>query len=96
MARLRRLASFANPVFFKTQALHFSIHGIPRLISCTRIEQGYLPIPRGCLDEELDPMSENQIEVQIDDKRESGTKLRKNQQVPLFLAQGYWLMNLLL
>lgn len=88
-ARLRRLASFSNPVFFKTQALRFSTHGIPRFISCARIEQGYLSIPRGCLDEALNLMSENQIEVQIDDKRESGTKLkttkslvklRKNQQ----------------
>jgi hypothetical protein len=39
-ARLRRLASFSNPVFFKTQALRFSTHGIPRFISCARIEQG--------------------------------------------------------
>ncbi len=38
-ARLRRLASFSNPVFFKTQGLRFSTHGIPRFISCARIEQ---------------------------------------------------------
>ncbi|MCR8921273.1 DEAD/DEAH box helicase [Dasania sp. GY-MA-18] len=89
-ARLRRLASFSNPVFFKTQALRFSTHGIPRFISCARIEQGYLAIPRGCLDEALELLAENQIEVQLDDQRESGTKLkttkslvklRKNQQV---------------
>ena len=89
VARLRRLVSFANPVFFKTQALRFSTHGIPRFISCARIEQGYLAIPRGCLDEALALLGENQIEVQIDDKREGGTKLkstksllklRKNQQ----------------
>lgn len=88
-ARLRRLASFSNPVFFKTQALRFSTHGIPRFISCARIEQGYLAIPRGCLDEALELLSDNQIEAQIDDQRESGTKLkttkslvklRKNQQ----------------
>ncbi len=88
-ARLRRLASFSNPVFFKTQALRFSTHGIPRFISCARIEQGYLAIPRGCLDEALDLLGENQIEAQINDQRESGTKLkttkslvklRKNQQ----------------
>jgi len=87
--RLRRLASFSNPVFFKTQALRFSTHGIPRFISCARIEQGYLAIPRGCLDEALDLLTENQIEVQLDDQRERGTKLkatkslvklRKNQQ----------------
>ena len=88
-ARLRRLASFSNPVFFKTQALRFSTHGIPRFISCARIEQGYLAIPRGCLDEALELLTENQIEVQLDDQREGGVKLkatkllvklRKNQQ----------------
>lgn len=88
-ARLRRLASFSNPVFFKTQALRFSTHGIPRFISCAKIDQGYLAIPRGCLDEALTLLEANQIEAQIDDKRELGLKLtnltslvtlRKNQQ----------------
>lgn len=88
-ARLKRLASFSNPVFFKTQALRFSTHGIPRFISCARIEQGYLAIPRGCLDEALELLENNQIGAQIDDQRESGSKLkitkslvklRKNQQ----------------
>jgi hypothetical protein len=88
-ARLRRLASFSNPVFFKTQALRFSTHGIPRFISCARIERGYLALPRGCLDDALALLKENNIDVQIDDKRELGTKLsgmnplltlRKNQQ----------------
>lgn len=74
-ARLRRLASFSNPVFFKTQALRFSTHGIPRFISCARIEQGYLALPRGCLDAALVLMQENNINVTIDDKRELGTKL---------------------
>jgi len=87
--RLRRLARFPNPVFFKTQALRFSTHGIPRFISCARIEQGYLALPRGCLDAALVLLQENNINVQIDDKREFSTKLsaikplltlRKNQQ----------------
>ncbi len=91
-ARLKRLASFSNPVFFKTQALRFSTHGIPRFISCARIEQGYLALPRGCLDDVLTLLEENQIDVEIDDKRESGTrlkglkslvKLRKNQQTAI-------------
>ena len=89
LARLRRLASFSNPVFFKTQALRFSTHGIPRFISCARIERGYLSLPRGCLDDALALLKENNIDVQIDDKRELGIKLsgmkpllalRKNQQ----------------
>ena len=74
-ARLRRLASFSNPVFFKTQALRFSTHGIPRFISCARIERGYLALPRGCMDDALALLRENNIDVQIDDKRELGTKL---------------------
>jgi superfamily II DNA or RNA helicase len=90
LARLRRLASFSNPAFFKTQALRFSTHGIPRFISCARIEQGYLALPRGCMDEALALLNESRINVKIDDKRETGTQLsgikpsltlRKNQQV---------------
>ena len=89
LARLRSLASFSNPVFFKTQALRFSTHGIPRFISCACIERGYLALPRGCLDDALALLKENSIDVQFDDKRELGIKisgmkpllaLRKNQQ----------------
>jgi hypothetical protein len=75
-ARLRRLASFSNPVFFKTQALRFSTHGIPRFISCARIEQGYLAIPRGCLDDAITLLKDHSIEVKIDDKREVESKLK--------------------
>ena len=77
-ARLRRLASFSNPVFFKTQALRFSTHGIPRFISCARIENGYLSIPRGCLDVAIQLLDENNVEVLINDQRESGIKLKAN------------------
>ena len=88
IAQLRKLASFSNPVFFKTQALRFSTHGIPRYISCAKIEHGYLALPRGCLDEVNTLFSELGITIKIDDKREYGTelnnlnlavKLRKNQ-----------------
>nr|WP_232340178.1 hypothetical protein [Ketobacter sp. MCCC 1A13808] len=73
VARLRRIASFSNTVFFKPQALRFSTHGIPRFISCARID---LAIPRGCLDEALELLTENKIEVQLDDQRERDTKLK--------------------
>ncbi len=85
-ARLRRLASFSNPIFFKTQALRFSTHGIPRFISCARIEQGYLSLPRGCLDDALALLKENNIDVQIDDKRELGIQL--SDMKPSFTLRG--------
>ena len=93
IARLRRLASFSNPVFFKTQAMRFSTHGIPRYITCARIEDGpggkrWLSLPRGCFDDASSLLQEHSIEPIIDDKRKSGVpltklkflgKLRKNQ-----------------
>ena len=60
IARLKRLASFSNPVFFKTQALRFSTHGIPRYITCARFEQGYLSLPRGCFDEAMAILKEQE------------------------------------
>lgn len=75
-ARLKRLASFSNPVFFKTQALRFSTHGIPRYISCARIKQGYLSLPRGCFDDAIALLEEHNITAVIDDKREPGEKIK--------------------
>ncbi|MBD3822775.1 MAG: DNA helicase, partial [Thiotrichales bacterium] len=72
LAGLKRLASFSNPVFFKTQALRFSTHGIPRFISCARIENGYLALPRGCLDDAIALLQEHNISPLFDDKRETG------------------------
>jgi len=79
-ARLKRLASFSNPVFFKTQALRFSTNGIPRYITCARIEQGpensnWLSLPRGCFDEVMTLLEEQNISITIDNKCQSGQKL---------------------
>lgn len=76
LARLKRQASFANPVFFKTQAMRFSTHGVPRYISLARIEQDYLIVPRGCLDDIAQLLNEQDIAVDIDDKREAGNALK--------------------
>ena len=76
IARLKRLASFSNPVFFKTQALRFSTHGIPRYITCARIEQDYLVLPRGCLDEAIELLEKQDIQIEFDDKRQAGKKLK--------------------
>lgn len=82
IARVRRLASFSNPVFFKTQAMRFSTHGIPRYISCARIENGpggkkWLSLPRGCYDDMLSLLKEQGVEAKIDDKRNEGDRLTR-------------------
>lgn len=75
-ARIKKIASFSNPVFFKTQAMRFSTHGIPRYISCARIESGYLSVPRGCLDDVVKLIEEQNIIITYDDKRSYGDKLK--------------------
>ncbi len=76
LARLKRIASFSNPVFFKTQALRFSTNGIPRFICLAEVENGYLALPRGCFDEVSSLLESNAIEVVVDDKRKHGTRLK--------------------
>nr|VFJ66414.1 MAG: hypothetical protein BECKFW1821C_GA0114237_100958 [Candidatus Kentron sp. FW] len=87
-ARLKRLASFSNPAFFKKQAMRFSTHGIPRYITCARMEQGYLSLPRGCFDDATDLLNGQHIAIEVEDKREYSQpleglafmgKLRKDQ-----------------
>ena len=75
LARLKRVASFSNPVFFKTQALRFSTHGIPRFICLAHIEEGYLSLPRGCIDDVLFIFEEQSVTVEVDDKRKTGKQL---------------------
>jgi len=76
IARIKRVASFSNPVFFKTQALRFSTNGIPRFICLATIEQGYLCLPRGCFDEAIEILNKQDIQIEVDDKRQPGKKLK--------------------
>lgn len=79
-AQLKRIASFSNPIFFKQQALRFSTHGIPRIISYANIDTGpnntkWLSMPRGCLDSVLELFTKHKIAVSFTDKRTQGKKL---------------------
>lgn len=81
-AKLKRIASFSNPIYFKQQALRFSTNGIPRFISCARIETGpdntqWLSLPRGCFDEVMALFEFHGIKTKIADKRYKGTRLSK-------------------
>lgn len=46
--RVRRLAVFANPEFFRAQAMHQSVYGKHRLISLGETFDGCIALPRGC------------------------------------------------
>jgi superfamily II DNA or RNA helicase len=70
--RLKRLASFKNPLFYRQQAMRLSTYGIPRIISCTEETPGYLCLPRGCEDDLLAELAPFGIAIHVKDLRNAG------------------------
>lgn len=46
--RLKKLAAFQNPEFYKAQAMRISTFGKPRIIGCAEDFPKYIALPRGC------------------------------------------------
>jgi superfamily II DNA or RNA helicase len=46
--RVRRLAAFANPEFYKAQTMHLSVYRIPRIVCLGEERNGFIALPRGC------------------------------------------------
>ncbi|WP_233520503.1 TOTE conflict system archaeo-eukaryotic primase domain-containing protein [Flocculibacter collagenilyticus] len=76
-SRLKYLAVFSNPEFYKRQGLRLSTIGIPRYICAAHIEGHFLILPRGCLSSVEAKLTEQKIEVNLDDKRFSGDNVAK-------------------
>ena len=49
--RLLRLAAFQNPEFYKAQAMRLSTYDKPRVIACAEDHPHHIGLPRGCLDD---------------------------------------------
>ena len=45
--RIRRLAAFSNPEFYRKQRMRQSVHDVPRVISTHQEDEEFLSIPRG-------------------------------------------------
>ncbi|UCC54129.1 MAG: DEAD/DEAH box helicase family protein, partial [Anaerolineaceae bacterium] len=74
--RLVRLAAFQNPEFYRAQAMRFSTHDKPRIISCAEDFPKHIGLPRGCLDEVVDLLEIHNIKLEITDKRFSGNPVK--------------------
>ena len=57
--KIRRLAAFSNPNFYKAQALHQSVRGKPRVINMSEDNETSIALPRGC-ETALKKLAENQ------------------------------------
>ena len=70
--RIKRLAAFSNPEFFKKQAMHFSTWDTPRIIACHQEHEQYIQLPRGCQNALEQILIEAHVNWQIQDERQSG------------------------
>ncbi len=75
MNRLKRLASFKNPMFYKQQAMRLPTYGHSRVISCADETDQYLCLPRGCEAELVSELEKLGIEIRMSDKRFYGRRI---------------------
>ncbi len=73
--RLKRLASFKNPMFYRQQAMRLPTYGHPRVISCADETQAYLCLPRGCQSELSSILETLGIDIRFVDKTHSGKNI---------------------
>jgi superfamily II DNA or RNA helicase len=73
--RLIRLAAFANPAFYKAQAMRLSVWDKPRVIGCAENFPQHIALPRGCLEPVQTLLQEQGINWELVDERQNGSPL---------------------
>lgn len=73
---VRRLAAFGNPEFYKAQAMHRSVHNIPRIVWCGEEDERSIMLPRGCAQKLIDLAREQGFACSFEDKRNDGEPIK--------------------
>ncbi|MFI5457489.1 MAG: TOTE conflict system archaeo-eukaryotic primase domain-containing protein [Isosphaerales bacterium] len=73
--RLARLAAFQNPEFYRAQAMRLPTYDKPRIIACAEDLPRHIGLPRGCLDEVQELLSDLRVDVVMRDERNAGKPL---------------------
>jgi len=73
--RLLRLAAFQNPEFYKAQAMRLPTYAKPRIIACAEDHPHHIGLPRGCLDDVRQLLSDLKITPVVRDERCPGRPL---------------------
>ncbi|MBE1446130.1 TOTE conflict system archaeo-eukaryotic primase domain-containing protein [Paenibacillus sp. OAS669] len=76
--QIRRLASFQNPDFYKTQAMRLPTYGKPRVIGCAEDFPNHIALPRGCLQLVENLFGKYGVELSIADERNKGIEVDVN------------------
>lgn len=73
--RLLRLAAFQNPEFYRAQAMRLPTYDKPRIIACAEDYPYHIGLPRGCLEDVRQLLTDLKIQPVIRDERCTGTLL---------------------
>jgi superfamily II DNA or RNA helicase len=73
--RIKRLASFKNPMFYRQQAMRLPTYGHPRVISCADETQKYLCLPRGCEPDLRQELEQLGVDLNIINKTFEGKRI---------------------
>ncbi len=70
--RVRRLAAFSNPKFYRAQAMHQYAHNKPRIIWCGEESERYIMLPRGCEERLTELLKSADAHCVLRDERNQG------------------------
>lgn len=70
-----RMAAFQNPEFYKAQAMRMPTYNKPRVIDCSKELPRYIGLPRGCQEEVTSLLGSQDLPMEIEDRRNSGTPI---------------------
>ena len=73
--RVKRLATFKNPMFLRQQAMHLPTYGHPRILSCADETKDYVCLPRGCREDLSKEFEEIGIHYRFIDKTWAGKSI---------------------
>jgi len=74
--RIKRLAAFQNPEFYKKQAMRLSTASTPRVIACAEEFQQHIALPRGCRGNLDDLLKDHRVTLAVEDHRHLGEPLQ--------------------
>jgi hypothetical protein len=74
--RIKRLAAFQNPEFYKKQAMRLSTAVTPRVITCAEELPEHIALPRGCRGDLDDLLNDHRVTLVVDDQRHLGEPLQ--------------------
>src|SRR5206468_4564434 len=73
--RLLRLAAFQNPEFYRAQVMRLPTYDKPRIIACAEEHPRHIGLPRGCLDDIHQMLTDVGVRAVVCDERCGGRRL---------------------